>query len=262
MISRPAGPENAKVPWREAVRALDSYVLLLVLVLIDYLLVAANWRGGGATVVRIVFVGLTAVHGVHTSGVRGPPARIVNIIAIVAVVGSIINAQVGGDVSKGIVLVAGALLLLATLIAVLRRILQHPQVTAETLVGAICVYLLLGLMFADADLAVQSISGHFFAQPGPHREPAFVYFSFITLTTVGYGDLSPTIGLPRTMAITEALVGQIFLVVLVARLVSSYIPGSGETRRQIFIQSHATRRADPATAGEEQPYETEEDTEH
>ena len=64
----------------------------------------------------------------------------------------------------------------------------------------------------------------FFAQPGQHGPADFAYFSYITMATVGYGDLTPATGLPRTNAVLEALIGQIFLVVLVARLVGMYTP--------------------------------------
>ena len=81
--------------------------------------------------------------------------------------------------------------------AIISRIVRHQQVTAETLLGAICVYVLLGLVFAYLDLAVQLVSGNsFFAQSGHHSAPDFVYYSFITMTTVGYGDLSPAEGFP------------------------------------------------------------------
>ena len=80
-------------------------------------------------------------------------------------------------------------------------------------------------MFANADYGVQLVSGNsFFAQPGHHGPADFAYFSYITMATVGYGDLSPATGLPRTNAVLEALMGQIFLVVLVARLVGMYTP--------------------------------------
>jgi hypothetical protein len=134
-------------------------------------------------------------------------------------------------------------------------------VTAQTILGAICAYVLLGLTFAYLDLAVQSISGHFFAQSGTHNEADFVYYSFITLTTVGYGDLSPTIGLPRTLAVTEALVGQIFLVVLVARLVSAYIPRTGEVRRQALVRAHGAAGSRSVQASDEESYEAEENSE-
>jgi hypothetical protein len=257
MTADPTLQETAKVPWfdsrlwREAVSASDSYGLLLVLVVIDYLLLSVDWTGRLATVVDVTFVGFTAFFGIRTSGVRGPLLRGVIGVAVAAVIGSIIYALVGGDVIKGVALIAGAILLLAIPVAVLYRILQHRQVTAQTILGAICAYVLLGLVFAYADLSVQLISGRFFAQPGTHHEADFVYFSFITMTTVGYGDLSPTVGVPRTMAVTEALVGQVFLVVLVARLVSAYIPRSGEARRQALVRSHAASNPSTSEAAEE-----------
>ena len=57
-------------------------------------------------------------------------------------------------------------------------------------------------------------------QPGPHGESEFLYFSFVTLTTLGFGDLSPAVGLPQGLTVLEALTGQIFLVTMVARLVT------------------------------------------
>ena len=85
--------------------------------------------------------------------------------------------------------------------------------------------MLIGLVFANADYGVQLVSGNsFFAQSGHHGPADFAYFSYITMATVGYGDLTPATGLPRTNAVLEALMGQIFLVVLVARLVGMYTP--------------------------------------
>jgi hypothetical protein len=209
----------------------DSYGLLLVLIIIDYILLSVSWTGGWADVVRALLVALTAMVGIHTSGVRGLPFCGVILVAGVALGGAIINIPATGDVSIGVAHIAAAIIALATPIAVLSRIVQHREVTAQTILGAVCVYLLLGMTFAYADLGVQDISGPFFAQSGVYHGPAFVYYSFITLTTVGYGDLSPTTGLPRTMAVSEALVGQVFLVTLVARLVALYAPRSGVVRR-------------------------------
>jgi nucleoside permease NupC len=98
-------------------------------------------------------------------------------------------------------------------------------VTTQTVLGALCIYVLIGLVFANADYGVQLVSGNsFFAQSGHHGPADFAYFSYITMATVGYGDLTPAVGLPRTNAVLEALMGQIFLVVLVARLVGMYTP--------------------------------------
>ena len=101
--------------------------------------------------------------------------------------------------------------------------MHHERVTGETIAGAICIYVLIGMIFANFDYGIQLASGSdFFAQSGPHGLPDFAYFSYITMATVGYGDLSPATGFPRTLAVMDALVGQVFLVVMLARLVSMY----------------------------------------
>jgi Ion channel len=97
-------------------------------------------------------------------------------------------------------------------------------VTYETVLGALCAYVLLGLLFAFLFLAVADLrGGPFFAQPGQHAQSEYVYFSFVALTTLGFGDLSPTEGLPQALTVVEALLGNIFLVTLVARLVTLWV---------------------------------------
>ena len=136
--------------------------------------------------------------------------------------------------SKDVAFVMMSLLLLACPVAIFFRLFSHHRVTIQTLLGAICVYVLIGLLFAYVDFAYQLVSGmSYFAQPGQHGSPDFVYFSFITMTTLDYGDLSPAHGLPRTTAVLEALTGQVFLVVLVARLVTLYTPLSVGGRRAL-----------------------------
>lgn len=68
----------------------------------------------------------------------------------------------------------------------------------------------------------------FFAQPGPHSQGEFLYYSFVALTTLGFGDLSPSVGLPQALTVLEALFGNIFLVTLVARLVTLWVRQSPE----------------------------------
>jgi hypothetical protein len=97
-------------------------------------------------------------------------------------------------------------------------------VTAETIFGALCAYVLIGLLFAFLYLAVSDLrDAPFFVQPGPHADSEYLYFSFVALTTLGFGDLSPAVGLPQALTVFEALAGSIFLVVLVARLVTLWV---------------------------------------
>jgi hypothetical protein len=231
---------------RELARAPDSYGLLLVLLFVDYLILSIQWSGSVELMVSMLFIGLTALLAFHTSGVVGLPLRIVIAGVGAGAIASIVAAVSGQDRAVGIAFLIMALLVLACPVAVVSRVVRHVQVTAETLMGAISVYILIGLVFAYLDMGYQFATGNpFFVQSGTHDSQAFVYFSFITMTTVGYGDLSPSTGLPRTLAVLEALTGQVFLVVLVSRLVALYTPIPAALRRAQMRERLSGARSGP-----------------
>jgi hypothetical protein len=112
---------------------------------------------------------------------------------------------------------------------VVRRLIQHHEVTRATLLGAICGYLLIPVAFFFAFLACNNAAtGPFFAQPEP--TPSYMYFSLTTLTTVGYGDLTATTNFGRLLANAEAVVGQVYLVTFVAMIVGLYAAARGARR--------------------------------
>jgi hypothetical protein len=207
------------------VRAPDSYGLLFTFLIVYYVLLTVNWNGRLSLLVRVSWLCVTTLLAFHTS--RVPRRIMVAVIAasaftFVAAVVVILQGQTQAD--GGIVLLA-AVLVLSTPFAIGWRNLKHTTVTGETIMGALSVYVLIGLIFATLDYGFQLAANRpFFAQAGLHGPSDFVYFSYITMATVGYGDLTPATGLPRTSAALEALMGQIFLVVLVARLVAMYTP--------------------------------------
>jgi len=208
---------------RLATRAPDSYVLLLLLLALDYVLLTVGWSGGGALVFRTILFALTVLLAFHTSRVAPTIQNVARVLVALIVLTSLGVGIGGGDQAYGAVTFLVSLLVLACPFAIGWRILHHERVTGETIAGAICIYVLIGMIFANFDYGVQLASGSdFFAQPGPHGLPDFAYFSYITMATVGYGDLTPATGLPRTMSVLDALVGQVFLVVMLARLVSLY----------------------------------------
>ena len=101
-------------------------------------------------------------------------------------------------------------------------------VTLHTMFGVLCIYLLLGILFAFLyGIVGVTSSGPFFAQHAAESTKNFLYFSFVTITTVGYGDLTAASNLGRSIAIAEALTGQIYLVTVVAAIVG----GLGARRR-------------------------------
>lgn len=108
----------------------------------------------------------------------------------------------------------------------LRFILASEEVTREVLFAAVIIYLLMALMWSFAYMVLETlVSGSFnIPQSGFEvRQFAFLYYGFVTITTLGYGDITPLSHQAGALTILEAIVGQIYLVVLVAFLVGMFV---------------------------------------
>ena len=203
-------------------RRLDSYGLVLMLILLDYLAVSTLITSDLGKVVVVALLGATLLFALRTSKAR----RIWQILALGYLVSSValtlmsVVAPPTKDIGQQISIICGVLLIV-TPIAIARRISAHRIVTTETVLGALCIYLLIGFSFAFIFLAIGSLSPTPFFTGQPRATAnAYLFFSYTTLTTVGYGDLVPEGNLGQTFAMVEALAGQIYLVIVVARLVS------------------------------------------
>ena len=107
-------------------------------------------------------------------------------------------------------------------VAILRSIIAHRQISWATVVGAISIYISIGLFFACFHQIVFEFNdAAYVVSQGKLQSASFQYFSFITLTTVGFGDVVATTDLARTMVALEAVIGQIFLVTIVALVVGN-----------------------------------------
>lgn len=137
--------------------------------------------------------------------------------------------------------IASGVFLGFTAALIVRAVLTHRHVTPDTLVGAMCGYLLIGVLWTEVYCAVELVHpGSFsvpngtstqFADPARRRE-MLEYFSFVTLSTVGYGDIAPVARGVRALAVLEAIFGQFYLAVLVAGLVSILGNARGDSDRQ------------------------------
>ena len=162
------------------------------------------------------------------------PGRWPLVISIVAVTGSaaafgaaLTGTQAGGGAAD----LWKALMLLLTVIMVVRRVLARPTVTIQSIYGALSAYLIIGLMFAAGYAAIEHLGeSDFFASNQPANTQTFQYFSFTTLTTLGYGDFTAAENGGRSIAVIEAMTGQVFLATLVARLVTAYRGPDPRTR--------------------------------
>jgi voltage-gated potassium channel len=131
----------------------------------------------------------------------------------------------------------GTVLFMAfTTIVIFRHILLEPEVTSDVLSGAVCVYLLSGLTWASFYILIETMyPGSFHVS---HRQQAgdvmtysdFLFFSFATITTLGYGDITPVTTQARSFAIVEAVYGVLYSAMLIARLVGLYRPMSPLSR--------------------------------
>jgi hypothetical protein len=187
---------------------------------------AASSDIGG--VVVTIFVGALLMLTVRASGVARPWRRVADVIALVAIVGGgavlALDLRTGTEASPTTAGPAPIWLVVSILlpVVVVRRILHHRRVGIATLAGAISAYLLIAFAFAFAFLTMQRFgSTDFFGRAEPTT--TFIYFSLASITTVGYGDVAAVTDLGRLLAVTEAALGQIFLVTLVAALVGLYV---------------------------------------
>lgn len=157
------------------------------------------------------------------------PRRIARVAVAVVLAGSAVAAGLvlsrPSDAVLGGAQIWTGLILLATVIMIVRRVLASTSVTLQSIYAALAAYMILGLMFAAFYGAMDHLSsGSFFADGQPDNTKTFQYFSFTTLTTLGYGDFTAASNAGRAVAVMEAMVGQIFLATLVARLVSAFRP--------------------------------------
>ena len=134
----------------------------------------------------------------------------------------------GNDLTAALSLFAGVLTI-AIAVVIAAGAVAQGEVNIKSVGGAICVYMLIGMVFLFAYGAVAALgSGPFFAQGTDGTRPVRLYFSFVTLATLGYGDYTPADNLGHTLAILEALLGQLYLVTVVAVVVSRL----GRSRRE------------------------------
>lgn len=204
------------------------YGLLLITLIASYI-VGAVTHTRWAAALHVTFIVAIALLAVRQ--VRLRPRGVA--VAIIAILVTAIAAGVGttsaNTTAQGIAEIWNGLVLLVTVTVIIDRVLRLNKVTAQSIYAALSAYMLIGLMFASFYGAIGFlVSGPFFANGQPDNAATLQYFSFTTLTTLGYGDFTAAGNLGRALAVLEALAGQVFLATLVARLVSAY----GTTRRR------------------------------
>ncbi len=196
---------------------------LLLAVLIGTYLLAAFSGAKLATELQIILFALVLLISLRTSLMPRPWPMVIAAVTIVGSAVTFLTSVNGSRPATAAEDLWKALVLLLATVMVVRRVLARPTVTIQSIYGALSAYLITGLMFASIYAALNQLgASDFFASSQPANTQTFQYFSFTTLTTLGYGDFTAAASGGRAISVLEALTGQVFLATLVARLVSAY----------------------------------------
>ena len=232
-MDRAASRHRREERWRQrAERARDAFGLVLILVLLTYVATSLLDNRGGPAVVIVLATSATSVVALVSSHSQPRVVRTAIWVALVTTLLVVIAAISGAHVWLNVASGAQIILLAVAMAAVLRRVITTAEVGSRTILGALSVYAVFGLLFTYIYGLIDRLQGAPFFEG--HPDPAgsdFIFFSYTTLTTTGYGNLVPD-GQPGEMvAGLEMMIGQIFLVTLVAGLVSLWRPGEGLKQR-------------------------------
>lgn len=227
--------ENKRKRWRvfeDDARYVDRFGLLLVITalavvtlsLVNLDAVQSNNSAAIGAVLVTLFVGATLLLALRASGVARRYQRIADVVIGIGVLATIVLTISGALMNDADASTVGtpsvAWITLAALapIVVVRRLVHHKRATAATLLGALSAFLLIAVAFAFIFLAIDNWAATpFFGE----REPttSFMYFSLVTITTLGYGDLAAVEPLGRLSSTVEAVIGQVYLVTFVGFIV-------------------------------------------
>jgi hypothetical protein len=217
MVTETQGPESDL----DQTQVLDAYGAAFLLVLLSTLmLIAADAEiGSGFAAVAGLLQFAALIVTLRVSGARRRKSTIVYAIALVALAVAIVAVTTGGDSRTVVGLGLWLLLVLLTIAAIFRRLVTYRTLNVQFVLGLLTVHLLMGLSFGLAYLMSELMTAQAFSQ-GPQGLSGSIYFSFVTMTTLGYGDISPANPFVRALAVAEAVLGQIYLVSVVAFAVS------------------------------------------
>jgi len=216
--------------WCEARIPAYRFGMVLVLLFATFTFMASGVEGAWAQVVTVVLQSLTLLAALLASRTGRHLFRIAALVSLLAVVGAVVAGIVSSsDTMVGIFFALNMLLVGAAPFVIGRALWSRQVIDVHTVLGAICIYVLIGMLFSFLYSTIGLLGNeNFFVQTDRANISEFLYFSFITLCTVGYGDFTPAHGIGRALASMEALLGQLYLVTIVAVLVSRVAPRRGE----------------------------------
>jgi hypothetical protein len=210
-------------PLGRRIAAGDSYGIVLILIVLALAVGVVTPDTAFVLAIEVLVQAVTLLVTFKASMVSPRVMRAAALfIGLGTLLAMVLLATGAFDESRAIARSFEAVLAFVAPVVILQRLVRHYEVTGETVLGALCVYLLIGLVFANIYAVVETLSATpFFAQIDDASFTDFVYFSYVTQATVGYGDLTAVTTPGRMLAVANGLLGQIYLVTVVAILVGN-----------------------------------------
>ena len=203
-----------------------SLVLLLAAIPLGHALAGENLR---FPILLALVLTTAVIVNSHQRGIF----LVILVIGIGSIAGIGYSAYTGSDFVRIVSEISSLVLLSLTSLVMTNSLLRAEDVSLDTVIGGICVYLLIGMCFALSFIIMTELNPGALLQDGEPLVRSLgdasvhatmcLYFSFVTLTTLGYGDVSPASEMARMFAVAEAVTGQLYLAVFVARLVALYV---------------------------------------
>jgi hypothetical protein len=199
-----------------------EYLRLLVAVLVLFALQASMGETDLAVILQLFVAGSALILALRIADAHARVQRYIGLLCFVALGAAILQAWEGDNVSvSGSLLLINGLLVATGPIVLFQAVRRHPDVSVRTLIATLTIYVLIGLFFAFLYRAFVQFNSDSFTSATDLDPAAMQYFSFITMTTVGFGDITPVSDVARTVVALEALIGQVYLVTVVALVVAN-----------------------------------------
>jgi Ion channel len=213
----------------------ERYGLLLAAIITAFTIQGIATPAAWEQVLVTALLVATLLLALRAADARPIVVRISMVVAVVLFLVSVVTAA-SGNVDVETTRLANLLLLClappAVVVGIVRSLRARGHVTVEAVFGVLCFYILLGMFFAGVYGSIARLNNHheFFANGATASVAHCLYFSFITLTTVGYGDYTAASNLGHTLSAAEALTGQIYLVTVVSVIVGNLSRGTLRNR--------------------------------
>jgi len=221
----PAGSNRVFGTRMDRLRTSHNYGFVLLMIIGSFIFAAvapdADWSASALLLIECA----TLIIALWSAGLATTDSKVSFALIALSAASAVALIVLGGSTATGLVALLSAALTIAIGTAIVVGVIDQGEVNRQVVTGAVCVYVLLGFFFIYVYGAIAAFGhGYLFAQGTDGTRSIRLYFSYVTLATVGYGDYTMAGNLGRTLAVLEALVGQLYLVTILALLVSRMRP--------------------------------------